>query len=106
VEAVPPTAAELLRGVREHRVARRILDRLADALDEPDRDGDLPEPHERERREREELHDVAEDRDAPVRAGLVGRVPGDETEGVADEFARARGDADGGRALEPRICRN
>ncbi len=89
VQSVAPAATELLRRVGQHRVARRVLDRLSDALDEPDRHRDLPQAHEREEGEGEELHEVAEDRDAPVRVRLVRRVTAHEPEPVPDEFPGA-----------------
>ena len=98
MEAVTPTSPELLGRIGQHRVARRVLDRLADPLDEPQEDRELPLANESEGRHGEELHDVAADGDLPVGVRAVREVAGDETERVAQELAGPRRDPDPRRA--------
>ena len=90
----PTLAAELLSCVREHYVARRIADRLADTLENYQNSSGGPAIDQRERRNGSHLHDITEDGDQPEPPGRIGEAPRDQPKAVTQQFAKAGNEAD------------
>jgi hypothetical protein len=96
VERVDPAGAEGSRRVRQHGLHGRLPDPTADALGEHQHGRRRPGSRESQRRHREQVDHVAEERERPVPARAVGDVPRKRPHRISEKLAEARDDARGG----------
>jgi hypothetical protein len=88
----PAVAAELLSRMRQHHIARRIADRLADPLENDQHRRGGPAPGERQGRHGCHLDDVTENRDRPIFAGRIRPSAREEAEAITKELSQAGDD--------------
>ena len=101
VKAEGQAALGRVRGVRDHRVARRAADPLADPVRQAYGEHLMPVGGEPEQRPRSSRQRVAEDDQPLAPPAPVGEVAGEEFEQAGDGFGRALYEADGdGRGAE------
>ena len=100
-----PPVPDLLGGVREHGVPRRVPGRLPDPFQDDQQGGHLPVACQGEQRHDRHLQHVAADRDRPVPSGAVRAAPGKQPQAVPEEFPGPADDADRERpgAEQPEI---
>jgi hypothetical protein len=105
VDPEAPAVPHALGRVREHRIARRIADRLADPFQDDQHRGHLPGPGQRQKRNHGHLQQVAADRDRPVQPRSIGATPGEESQAVAEQLAGAgdHGDRERAGAQQPQV---
>lgn len=96
MHAEAPAVPHLPGRVRQHDVARRITDRLADALDDDEQRRNLPGAREREQWHRGHLDEITNERNRPELLCPFAQSPRDESQRVSEQLTEARDNPDDG----------
>ena len=84
----------LFAGKGKHRFSGRFANRAAGAFRNDESGRERPIPCQGQRRNRQHIDDITDDRDEPVLARTVADQSSDGAKAVADQFAKSRRETD------------